>query len=129
MGVPYTIVKGKARLGTVVGRKTSSVVRFSLPFPILFLFEFLLMKRMDVDVQLAFGEVKSEDKAELAKLVSAIKSNYTDKNAVARTVWGGGHRGHKSQFPSLSFFLSFFPLSPSFGIKSAGADMVCVWWG
>lgn len=26
MGVPYTIVKGKARLGTVVGRKTSSVV-------------------------------------------------------------------------------------------------------
>lgn len=27
MGVPYTIVKGKARLGTVVGRKTSSVVR------------------------------------------------------------------------------------------------------
>lgn len=27
MGVPYTIVKGKARLGAVVGRKTSSVVR------------------------------------------------------------------------------------------------------
>ena len=42
MGIPYVIVKGKARLGAVVGRKTSSV--------------------------LAFGEVKAEDKAELAKL-------------------------------------------------------------
>ncbi|KAK4700669.1 large subunit ribosomal protein L7Ae, partial [Phenoliferia sp. Uapishka_3] len=70
MGVPYTIVKGKARLGAVVGRKTSSV--------------------------LAFGEVKAEDKAELAKLVSAIKSNYTDKNEEARKHWGGGVRGHKS---------------------------------
>merc|ERR1712072_1453272 len=43
MGVPYTIVKGKARLGAVVGRKTSAV--------------------------LALTEVKSEDKSELSKLV------------------------------------------------------------
>ncbi|KAI5480958.1 hypothetical protein MNV49_006768 [Pseudohyphozyma bogoriensis] len=70
MGVPYTIVKGKARLGAVVGRKTSSV--------------------------LAFGEVKAEDKAELAKLVSAIKANYTDKHEEARKHWGGGVRGTKS---------------------------------
>ncbi|KAM0752509.1 L30e-like protein [Meredithblackwellia eburnea MCA 4105] len=70
MGVPYTIVKGKARLGAVVGRKTSSV--------------------------LAFGDVKAEDKAELAKLVSAIKSNYTDKFEEQRKHWGGGVRGHKS---------------------------------
>jgi large subunit ribosomal protein L7Ae len=69
-GVPYTIVKGKARLGAVVGRKTSAV--------------------------LAFGEVKAEDKAELAKLVSAIKANYTDKYAEARKHWGGGIRGTKS---------------------------------
>jgi large subunit ribosomal protein L7Ae len=62
MGVPYTIVKGKARLGAVVGRKTSSV--------------------------LAFGDVKAEDKAELAKLVSAIKANYTDKHAGAANHWG-----------------------------------------
>lgn len=61
MGVPYTIVKGKARLGAVVGRKTSSV--------------------------LAFGEVRAEDKAELAKLVSAIKANYTDKYAEANRHW------------------------------------------
>ncbi|GAA5893031.1 hypothetical protein JCM5296_003409 [Sporobolomyces johnsonii] len=70
MGVPYTIVKGKARLGAVVGRKTSSV--------------------------LAFGEVKPEDKAELAKLVSAIKANYTDKFAESNKHWGGGIRGKKS---------------------------------
>merc|ERR1712080_507741 len=70
MGVPYAIVNGKARLGAVVGRKTSSV--------------------------LAFGEVRAEDKAELAKLVSAIKANYTDKYAEANRHWGGGMRGKKS---------------------------------
>ncbi|ORY85330.1 ribosomal protein L4 [Leucosporidium creatinivorum] len=70
MGIPYVIVKGKARLGAVVGRKTSAV--------------------------LAFGEVKSEDKAELAKLVSAIKVNYEEKFAATRNHWGGGIRGHKS---------------------------------
>ncbi|GAA5934389.1 uncharacterized protein JCM15063_004562 [Sporobolomyces koalae] len=70
MGIPYTIVKGKARLGAVVGRKTASV--------------------------LAFGEVKPEDKAELAKLVSAIKVNYTEKYESTRQHWGGGLRGKKS---------------------------------
>ncbi|GAA5883917.1 hypothetical protein JCM16303_004698 [Sporobolomyces ruberrimus] len=70
MGIPYTIVKGKARLGAVVGRKTASV--------------------------LAFGEVKPEDKAELAKLVSAIKVNYTEKYESSRNHWGGGLRGKKS---------------------------------
>ncbi|GAA6016811.1 hypothetical protein JCM8202_004437 [Rhodotorula sphaerocarpa] len=70
MGVPYAIVKGKARLGAVVGRKTSSV--------------------------LAFGDVRAEDKAELAKLVSAIKANYTDKYAESTRHWGGGVRGKKS---------------------------------
>ncbi|BGP49871.1 60S ribosomal protein L8 [Rhodotorula kratochvilovae] len=70
MGIPYVIVKGKARLGAVVGRKTSSV--------------------------LAFGDVRSEDKAELAKLVSAIKANYTDKYAESSRHWGGGLRGKKS---------------------------------
>jgi hypothetical protein len=45
MGVPYVIVKGKARLGTVVHKKTAAV--------------------------LAIQEVKSEDQRELATLVSA----------------------------------------------------------
>jgi len=49
MGIPYVIVKGKARLGTVVHKKTAAVV--------------------------AFQEEKSEDQRELATLVSAAKAN------------------------------------------------------
>ena len=49
MGVPYVIVKGKARLGTVVHKKTAAVV--------------------------AIQEVKSEDQRDLATLVSAAKAN------------------------------------------------------
>ena len=49
MGVPYVIVKGKARLGTVVHKKTAAVV--------------------------ALQDVKSEDQRELATLVSAAKAN------------------------------------------------------
>jgi len=89
MGVPYVIVKGKARLGTVVHKKTAAVV--------------------------ALQEVKSEDQRELATLVSAAKANLlaylslflsqygtqnaaysTDKYDEARRQWGGGIRGNKS---------------------------------
>jgi len=70
MGVPYVIVKGKARLGTVVHKKTAAVV--------------------------AIQEVKSEDQRELANLVSAAKANFTDKFDEARRQWGGGNRGNKS---------------------------------
>jgi large subunit ribosomal protein L7Ae len=70
MGIPYCIVKGKARLGTVVHKKTATA--------------------------LAFTETRAEDKAELASLVSAIKSNYTEKNETARKAWGGGLMGFKS---------------------------------
>ncbi|OZJ02680.1 hypothetical protein BZG36_04050 [Bifiguratus adelaidae] len=71
MGVPYCIVKGKARLGTVVGKKTATAV--------------------------AFTEVKPEDKQALATLVSAIKANYNDKYEEHRRTWGGGIMGAKSQ--------------------------------
>jgi len=70
MGVPYVIVKGKARLGTVVHKKTAAV--------------------------LAIQEVKSEDQRELASLISAAKANFTDKYDEARRQWGGGLRGNKS---------------------------------
>jgi large subunit ribosomal protein L7Ae len=70
MGVPYVIVKGKARLGTVVHKKTSAVV--------------------------AIQEVKSEDQRELATIVSAAKANFTDKYDEQRRQWGGGIRGNKS---------------------------------
>jgi len=70
MGVPYAIVKGKARLGTVVHKKTAAA--------------------------LAIAEVRSEDKSELSKLTQAIKEGFTDKNEEARRHWGGGIMGAKA---------------------------------
>ncbi|KAF4312877.1 Ribosomal protein L7A/L8 [Botryosphaeria dothidea] len=70
MGVPYAIIKGKARLGTVVHKKTAAV--------------------------LALTEVRSEDKSEFSKLVSAIKEGYTDKHEESRRHWGGGIMGFKA---------------------------------
>ena len=71
MGVPYAIIKGKARLGTVVHKKTAAVI--------------------------ALTEVRSEDKSELSKLISAIKDGYLEKNENARKQWGGGIMGFKAQ--------------------------------
>jgi large subunit ribosomal protein L7Ae len=70
MGVPYAIVKGKSRLGTIVHQKTAAVV--------------------------ALTEVRSEDKSELSKLVSAIKEGYIDKHEASRRQWGGGIMGAKA---------------------------------
>merc|ERR1712219_109050 len=70
MGVPYAIIKGKARLGTVVHKKTAAV--------------------------LALTEVKSEDKSELSKLVQAIKEGYAEKYEEAKRHWGGGIMGAKA---------------------------------
>jgi len=70
MGVPYVIVKGKARLGTAVYKKTAAV--------------------------LAIQEVKNEDQRELATLVSAAKANFSDRYDEQRRQWGGGIRGNKS---------------------------------
>ncbi|KAL8674409.1 MAG: hypothetical protein Q9168_001201 [Polycauliona sp. 1 TL-2023] len=66
MGVPYAIVKGKARLGTV----TAAV--------------------------LALTEVRSEDKSEFSKLVSTIKEGYSEKYEEAKRHWGGGIMGAKA---------------------------------
>lgn len=74
MGVPYCIVKGKARLGTVVHKKTATA--------------------------LVLTEVRPEDKGELASLVSVVKSNYND-NTEHRKQWGGGIMGTKSQAAQL----------------------------
>jgi len=70
MGVPYAIVKGKARLGTVVHKKTAAV--------------------------LAITEVRSEDKNDLSKLVSTVKEGYLDKYEDHRRHWGGGIMGAKA---------------------------------
>jgi len=70
MGVPYAIVKGKARLGTLVHLKTSAVA--------------------------ALTEVKPEDESSLATLVSTVTSNFNDKFEEQRKHWGGGVLGSKS---------------------------------
>jgi len=70
MGVPYAIVKGKARLGTLVHKKTSSVA--------------------------ALTEVSAADEAELAKLVSTINANFIEKYDDSRRHWGGGVMGSKA---------------------------------
>nr|XP_008273621.2 60S ribosomal protein L7a [Oryctolagus cuniculus]5LZS_G Chain G, eL8 [Oryctolagus cuniculus]5LZT_G Chain G, eL8 [Oryctolagus cuniculus]5LZU_G Chain G, eL8 [Oryctolagus cuniculus]5LZV_G Chain G, eL8 [Oryctolagus cuniculus]5LZW_G Chain G, eL8 [Oryctolagus cuniculus]5LZX_G Chain G, eL8 [Oryctolagus cuniculus]5LZY_G Chain G, eL8 [Oryctolagus cuniculus]5LZZ_G Chain G, 60S ribosomal protein L7a,eL8 [Oryctolagus cuniculus]6HCF_G3 Chain G3, eL8 [Oryctolagus cuniculus]6HCJ_G3 Chain G3, eL8 [Ory len=70
MGVPYCILKGKARLGRLVHRKTCTTV--------------------------AFTQVNSEDKGALAKLVEAIRTNYNDRYDEIRRHWGGNVLGPKS---------------------------------
>jgi len=71
MGVPYCIIKGKARLGAVVHKKTATA--------------------------LALTDVRAEDKQTLAGLVSAVKANFNDKFEEHRRQWGGGVMGTKSQ--------------------------------
>ena len=71
MDVPYAIVKGKARLGTLVHKKTAAVV--------------------------AVTTVRPEDKNELAQLVTAVRIKYNDKYDDLKRQWGGGILGLKSR--------------------------------
>ncbi|XP_020283022.1 60S ribosomal protein L7a [Pseudomyrmex gracilis] len=70
MGVPYCIVKGKARLGRLVRRKTCTAI--------------------------ALTQVDSGDRANFAKIVEAIKTNFNDRYDEIRRHWGGGILGSKS---------------------------------
>ncbi|KAF2739611.1 60S ribosomal protein L8-B [Polyplosphaeria fusca] len=70
MGVPFAIVKGKARLGTLIHQKTAAVV--------------------------ALTEVRSEDKSELSKLVSTVKDGFLEKHTESARHWGGGIMGAKA---------------------------------
>lgn len=70
MGVPYCIVKGKSRLGRLVHRKTCTT--------------------------LALTNVDNADRANFAKIVEAIKTNYNDRYDEIRRHWGGGLLGPKS---------------------------------
>jgi len=67
--VPYVIVKGKARLGTVVHKKTATA--------------------------LALVDVAKEDAAALAQLAQLAKDAYNN-NVEHRRQWGGGKLGAKS---------------------------------
>jgi len=68
--VPYVIVKGKSRLGQLVGKKTTAVV--------------------------ALTEPRKEDKTELANIVAIARERYND-NVEHRRQWGGGKLGIKSR--------------------------------
>lgn len=89
MGVPYAIIKGKARLGTVVHKK----VWIISPVKIVG----LLLKGDQTAAVLAFTEVRSEDKSELAKLTTAVKEGWFDKYEESKRHWGGGIMGAKAQ--------------------------------
>ena len=71
MGVPYCIVKCKARLGAVVHKKTATA--------------------------LCLTGVKPEDKMDLGKIVESCKLNFNDNGASINRTWGGGIMGPKSQ--------------------------------
>jgi large subunit ribosomal protein L7Ae len=70
MDVPYVIVKGKARLGALVHKKTASAV--------------------------ALTEVRKEHQSALTQFVENTRSMYSDAAAASRK-WGGGIMGHKAQ--------------------------------
>jgi len=71
MGVPYCIVKNKARLGRVARRKTCTC--------------------------LAITNVESADRTALTKLVETVKTNFNDRADEIRKHWGGSSLGNKSQ--------------------------------
>ncbi len=71
MGVPYCIIKSRARLGTVVHKKNATAV--------------------------AITSVRPEDKGDLAKIVESCKSSFNDRYDDIRKMWGGGVMGVKSR--------------------------------
>merc|ERR1711977_507338 len=71
MGVPYCIVKGKARLGKLVHKKNATAI--------------------------AVTTVRQEDKDRLEKLSEAVRTNYNERVEEIRRNWGGGIMGGKSQ--------------------------------
>jgi large subunit ribosomal protein L7Ae len=70
MDVPFCIIKGKARLGHVVYKKTATV--------------------------LALTDVRKEDQPKLDQIVQNVKSQFLDNTAIRRQ-WGGGQMGVKAQ--------------------------------
>jgi len=71
MGVPYCIVKGKSRLGRLVGLKNCSTV--------------------------ALTNVNAEDRSALGKIVESVNTNYNERAEEIRRNWGGQIMSQRSQ--------------------------------
>merc|ERR1712146_184003 len=70
MDIPYCIVKGKARLGAAVHKKTATCM--------------------------AFTSIRNEDRHDFSQLVTAIRTQFNDSDN-SRKKWGGGIMGVKSR--------------------------------
>ncbi|XP_063216224.1 large ribosomal subunit protein eL8 [Bacillus rossius redtenbacheri] len=70
MGVPYCIVKGKARLGLLTRRKTCTAI--------------------------ALTQVDAGDRASFTKVLEAVKTNFNERYDEIKRHWGGGLLGSKS---------------------------------
>lgn len=68
--IPYAIVKDKARLGEIVGRKTIAAV--------------------------ALKSVHAEDEAELGSLIKSVKARFNARADVLKKKWGGLQMGLRS---------------------------------
>jgi len=71
MNVPYCIIKGKARLGRLVHKKTATAV--------------------------ALTGVRKEDNSTMNNLLDAVRTNYNERYDEIRKRWGGGIMGAKAQ--------------------------------
>merc|ERR1719230_1807175 len=70
-GVPYCIVKSKARLGSLVGKKTATCV--------------------------AVTDVKQESKAELMKLIDLANNDFADRFEDHQRQWGSAELSNRQQ--------------------------------
>ena len=90
MGVPYCIIKGKARLGTLVHKKTATAIAVTQ------------VKKSASNTHThahthTRTHARSEDKGALNTLLEAVKTNYNERFEDIRKRWGGGIMGRKAQ--------------------------------
>ena len=102
MDVPYCIVKGKARLGQVVHKKTATV--------------------------LAFTDVKKEDQSSFNKLTESIRNNFNERADTVRILSRGNHPSCCHRFRNAPFLFVgvVFPFPCQCGLFWLLAVVFCV---